>query len=250
MATLRPTRSTRISFTAQAAAKYRDYDAITGQVENITPMPVRDASYRADRTQPIMFSPLDPHVLYYAAMFCSRPPTADNSWQTISPDLTRPQSRNSSQPGKHGRQECRCRQTARRRSIRWRASFKNANTLWAGTDDGLVWMTRDGGKNWKNITPPATDALEQSDADLELRTSTTMSAYVSVSRFRVDDLHPYIYRTHDGGKTWKLITNGLAGDGPVDTVREDPVRKGLLFAGSENASGFRSMMAITGNRCN
>jgi hypothetical protein len=113
-------------------------------------------------------------------------------------------------------------------------SFKTINTLWAGTDDGLIWQTRDGGKKWNNITPkeltPWSKVTQISASRFD-----DDSAYASVSRFRVNDEQPYIYRTHDGGKSWKLITTGLPEIGPVDTVREDPVRKGLLFAGTENA---------------
>src|SRR6202044_933187 len=113
-------------------------------------------------------------------------------------------------------------------------SFKSLNTLWAGTDDGLIWTTRDGGAAWKNVTPPEltpwskVTQIAASHFDDE-------TAYASVSRFRIDDNHPYIYRTHDGGKTWKLIISGLSDNSAVDTVREDSVRKGLLFAGTETS---------------
>ncbi len=113
-------------------------------------------------------------------------------------------------------------------------SFKSLNTLWAGTDDGLLWITRDGGTNWTDITPkeltPWSKVTQLSSSHFDENT-----AYASVSRFRINDTKPYIYRTHDGGKSWKLITTGLPEFGPVDTVREDPVRKGLLFAGTENS---------------
>ncbi len=108
------------------------------------------------------------------------------------------------------------------------------NTIWAGTDDGLVWITHDHGKNWKNITPagitPWSKVTQISASHFDDQT-----VYVSVSRFRIDDLHPYIYRTHDGGTTWQPVATGLPDDSPVDTVREDPIRKGLLFAGTETA---------------
>ena len=113
-------------------------------------------------------------------------------------------------------------------------SFKTVNTLWAGTDDGQLWITRDGGKNWSDITPKDLTAWSKV-TQISASHFDDQTAYVSVSRFRINDVHPYIYRTHDGGKNWKLITAGLSDFGPVDTVREDPVRKGLLFAGTENS---------------
>ena len=119
-------------------------------------------------------------------------------------------------------------------STRSRLHSRIINTLWAGTDDGLVWITRDGGKNWNNITPPELTPWSKV-TQISASHFDDDTAYASVSRFRINDVHPYIYRTHDGGKTWKPIITGLPDIGPVDTVREDPVRKGLLFAGTENA---------------
>ena len=128
-------------------------------------------------------------------------------------------------------------------------SYRTENTLWAGTDDGYIWTTRDGGKNWTNITPPELTGWSKV-TQMTASHFDDVSAYASVSRFRIDDLKPYIYRTHDGGKSWQLIVTGLPADAPVDTVREDPVRKGFSLRGPKRACGFRSMTAITGNRCN
>jgi hypothetical protein len=114
------------------------------------------------------------------------------------------------------------------------ASSRDANLLWAGTDDGLVWKTTDGGKHWFDVTPGSLSAWSKvTQIDASHHDENTV--YVSVSRMRVDDLHPYIFRTHDGGKTWKSISEGLPSDAPVNSVREDTQRKGMLFAATEKS---------------
>jgi photosystem II stability/assembly factor-like uncharacterized protein len=203
----------------------------TGEVQNVTPIPLRDKKYRTDRTEPLMFSPVDPHVMYFASNVLFKTTDGGNSWQTISPDLTREEP---GVPSSVGTFVPKGAEKQRGVIYALAPSFKTLNTLWAGTDDGRIWSTHDGGKNWADITPTELTAWSKvtqiSASHFDERT-----AYVSVSRFRINDMHPYIYRTHDFGKSWKLITAGLPDFGPVDTVREDPVRKGLLFAGTENA---------------
>ena len=203
----------------------------TGQVQNVTPIPLRSAKYRTDRSEPTMFSPLDPHVLYFASNVLFKTSDGGNSWQTISHDLTR---ESPGVPASVGNLIPKGAEKQRGVIYALAPSFKSINTLWAGTDDGLIWLTRDGGKKWNDITPK--DLTPWSKVtQISASHFSDDSAYASVSRFRINDNHPYIYRTHDGGKTWKLITAGLPDFGPVDTVREDPVRKGLLFAGTENS---------------
>jgi photosystem II stability/assembly factor-like uncharacterized protein len=203
----------------------------TGQVQNVTPIPLRNPKYRTDRTEPTMFSPLDPHTLYFASNVLFKTTDGGNSWQTISNDLTR---ENPGIPSSVGKLVPKTADKQRGVIYALAPSFKNINTLWAGTDDGLIWQTRDGGKKWNDITPkdltPWSKVTQISASHFD-----DNSAYASVSRFRINDEHPYIYRTHDGGNSWTLITAGLPDIGPVDTVREDPVRKGLLFAGTENS---------------
>jgi photosystem II stability/assembly factor-like uncharacterized protein len=203
----------------------------TGNVQNVTPIPLRNPKYRADRTEPLMFSPVDPHVLYYAANVLFQTTDGGNSWQIISRDLTR---ENPGVPASVGALINKGAEKQRGVIYALAPSFKSVDTLWAGTDDGLIWVTRDGGKNWSDITPKDLTAWSKV-TQLSASHFDEQTAYASVSRFRINDTHPYIYRTHDGGKSWKLVTSGLPDFGPVDTVREDPVRKGLLFAGTENA---------------
>ena len=207
------------------------YHWSTGQVQNITPIPLRNPKYRTDRSEPTMFSPVDPHVLYFASNVLFKTTDGGTSWQPISNDLTR---ENPGLPASVGSLAPKGADKQRGVIYALAPSFKNIDTLWAGTDDGLIWLTRDGGKKWNDITPkdltPWSKVTQISASHFDEDT-----VYASVSRLRIDDNRPYIYRTRDSGRTWSLITAGLPDFGPVDTVREDPVRKGLLFAGTENA---------------
>jgi len=207
------------------------YHWSTGQVQDVTPIPLRSPKYRANRTEPLMFSPVDPHTLYYATNVLFKTTDGGDSWQTISKDLSR---ESPGAPASVGALMNKGADKQRGVIYALAPSFKDINTLWAGTDDGLIWITHDGGKNWNDITPkelmPWNKVSQISASHFDEQT-----AFASVSRFRINDMHPYIFRTRDGGKTWQLITNGLPELGPVDTVREDPVRRGLLFAGTENS---------------
>jgi photosystem II stability/assembly factor-like uncharacterized protein len=206
------------------------FDKRTRQVQDVTPFVIRSDKYRFNRSAPMIFSPVDPHALYLGSNVLFKTTTGGASWEVISPDLTRtdpgtpaslgPFADSDSSKGKH-------------RGVIYSIapSFRDANTLWVGTDDGLVHVTRDGGKTWNNISP-AELAPWSKLAQMEASHFDDDTVYLAVNRFRLDDLRPYVYRTHDSGKSWKLITEGLPNE-PVNTVREDPVRKGLLFAGTE-----------------
>ena len=206
------------------------YNSLTGQVQMITPIPGLSEGYRGDRTEPILFSPVDPHLLFYATNFLFRTRDYGRSWEKISPDLSR---EHSGQPASLPALPANATEKRRGAIYSVAASFQKVGTLWAGTDDGKLWITHDQGKNWKDITPPALTPWSKV-TQISASHFDDNTAYVSVSRFRIDDLHPYLYRTSDAGATWQPIAAGLPENGPVNTVREDPVRKGLLFAGTEN----------------
>ena len=207
------------------------YDMVTGQVQNITPLPSHDRDFRADRTEPILFSPLDANTLYYAANRLFKTTDYGHTWQMISPDLT--QEKTGALPNLPALTP---EQQAKRRGAIYAvaASYKTTQTLWAGTDDGLVWITRDGGANWTKVTPPGVPAWSKI-TQIDASHFDDDTAYVSVSRLRVDDLRPYAYRTRDGGKTWQSISDGLPESAPVNAVRADPLQSGLLYAATEQA---------------
>jgi photosystem II stability/assembly factor-like uncharacterized protein len=212
--------------------KISRFDKRTGQIQNISPEAVRSGKYRFLRTAPVLFSPIDNKTLYFAGNVLFKTRDGGNSWQTISPDLTR---ESWDIPASVGIYTTNDLKTMPRRGVIYTIapSFKDINTIWVGTDDGLIHVTKDGGKTWKNVTPSAVTSWSKISL-MEASHFDVNTAYAAVNRIRVDDMHPHIYKTNDGGKTWKEIVTGLPGD-PINTVREDPKTKGLLFAGSERA---------------
>jgi photosystem II stability/assembly factor-like uncharacterized protein len=203
----------------------------TGQVENITPLPLLGAGDRVARTEPILFSPQDPHRLYVAANRLYASSDAGTSWTAISPDLARPAA---GAPPSVGDQYVDKAEQQRGAIYAVSASPVSKGLLWAGTDDGLIWVTHDEGGHWQNVTPPALTPWSKV-TQIEASHFDSQVAYASVSRLRLDDLQPYIYRTRDGGSSWQLLTAGLPAGAPVNAVREDLTRRGLLFAATENA---------------
>jgi photosystem II stability/assembly factor-like uncharacterized protein len=210
--------------------KVTRFNQTTGDRQDVGPV---GGNLRSVRTMPIIFSTVDSHVLYLGSNVLLKTINGGNSWETISPDLTRETYETPASMGifapfdeEHGKH----------RGVIYAIgpSRKDINTIWAGTDDGLIHVTRDGGKNWKNVTPKdLTPWSKISQLDASYFDAETV--YVAVNRFRLDDLRPHIYRTHDGGKTWKHVVDGIPDNEVVNTVREDPVRKGMLFAGTERA---------------
>jgi photosystem II stability/assembly factor-like uncharacterized protein len=213
--------------------KITRFDWKSGQVQNISPEVVRSGKYRFLRTAPVIFSPVDPKRLYYAGNVLFQTTTGGQSWEVISPDLSRDKWEIPENIGVYSTPDM---ATMPRRGVIYTIapSFHDANIIWAGTDDGLIHLTRDGGKSWTNITPPQLKSwakvslIEASHFDRD-------TAYAAVNTFRLDDLRPHIYRTTDAGKSWTEITRGLPDGGIVNAVREDTQRRGLLYAGTEQS---------------
>ena len=212
--------------------KISRYDKRNGQVQNISPEAVRSGKYRFIRTAPVLFSPVDNKTLYFAGNVLFKTMNGGNSWQVISPDLTR---ESWDVPGSVGIYTNDDMKKMPRRGVIYTIapSYKDINTIWCGTDDGLIQLTKDGGKTWKNVTPPEITSWSKISL-MDASHTDVNTAYAAVNRIRCDDMRAHIYRTRDNGKTWKKIVNGLPDD-PINVVREDPKQKGLLFAGSERA---------------
>jgi len=207
-------------------------DTRTHQTRSIDPTLAYPANDRRTWTLPLVFSPRDPHVLYFANQKLFRTSDGGLHWDVISPDLTRedPGAPRNLDPATAALNP----EPGTRHGVIYTIapSRLTDHDLWVGTDDGFIWRTRDEGQHWDNVTPPALSGwskvgiIEASHFDAE-------TAYAAVDRHRLEDVRPYIYRTHDGGRQWQLVTTGIPSGDFVNAVREDPVRKGLLYAATE-----------------
>jgi len=207
------------------------WDRRTGQVQSVGPKPVRAPDWRTIRTQPVVFSTVDPYTLYFASNTLWMTRDGGRSWQQISPDLTRETWDVPASVGKY--KDDPAAKPARRGVIYTIApSYVDINRIWVGTDDGLIHVTADGGQHWTDVTPPGLVPWAKVSV-MDAGRFDAKTAYAAVNTIRIDDMRPHIYRTHDGGKTWAEIVSGIPSGTTVNAVREDPVRKGLLFAATE-----------------
>jgi photosystem II stability/assembly factor-like uncharacterized protein len=214
-------------------------DRSTGQMRDVqvyplffSGMPASALKERWQWTFPIVFSPVDPNVLFTSSQHLWKTTNEGQSWEKISPDLTRadpktlgdsggPITKDQNGPEIFGT------------IFTIAPSRSDAQTIWTGSDDGMVYITRDGGKNWKDITPPGIPNLIRISL-IEASPNKPGTAYVAAKNYQADDRRPYAYRTDDYGATWTKIVNGIPANDFVHAIREDPKRAGLLYAGTEH----------------
>jgi photosystem II stability/assembly factor-like uncharacterized protein len=214
-------------------------DRRTGVIREVNPYPRmfsgEPSSALVERwqwTYPIIFSPVDPTVLYTSSQHVWKTTNGGQSWQKISGDLTRHDPKtmgDSGGPITHDMNAPEVYGTV----FSIAPGKTDVNVIWAGSDDGLIHVTRDGGKSWANVTPkdmPDFGRVSQIDASA----FDTGSAYVAVKKPLLDDLAPYIFRTHDFGRTWTRVVSGIRANDYVHAVREDPTRRGMLYAGAQH----------------
>ena len=224
------------------------YNRVTAQKENVGPgggrggrgggrggrgaaaaAPSNEPPARTVRTQPLIWSPKDPSILYYATAGVWKTTNGGHSWTAISGDLTRQTWDIPANAGKYASEVT----VSPAGSITALApSPLDVNVLWAGTGDGLVQLTTDGGAKWNNVSPqgvkPWTRIFNMEAGHFDTRT-----AYIAANTLRLDDMNPHFWRTHDGGKTWTEIDSGIAGGAASNSIREDPRKKGLLYAATD-----------------
>ncbi|HKV23605.1 MAG TPA: hypothetical protein VJN93_03350 [Candidatus Acidoferrum sp.] len=231
-------RDSNIVYADDEGPVFTRFDRRTGQAQSIEEWPedpnghpASEQKYRYTWTMPILISSHNPDVIYHAAQCVFRSTDAGRNWTEISKDLTR-NDRTKQQDS--GGPLTKDQYTVEYYDVVFSLaeSPKNEGELWAGTDDGLVQLTRDGGKNWSNVTPKEMPEWAMVSL-IEASRFDDGTAYIAVDAHKLDNFKPYIFKTSDFGKSWTKIVNGLPGDSYVHAVREDPVRKGLLYAGTE-----------------
>jgi photosystem II stability/assembly factor-like uncharacterized protein len=228
-----------IFFSGTQAGMMTRFDRSSGATRNITVYPLFFSGMAAESLKerwqwvfPIVLSPVNPKVLYTSSQHLWKSTNEGQSWERISPDLTRadpktlgdsggPITKDQNGPEIYGT------------IFTVAPSRTEEKTIWTGSDDGLVQITRDGGKTWADVTPPGLSPLTRVSM-IDASPGKPGGAYVAAKRFELDDRSPLAFKTADFGKTWTKITNGIGADDFVHVVREDPKRAGLLFAGTEH----------------
>jgi photosystem II stability/assembly factor-like uncharacterized protein len=236
-------RDPEIVYAGSYGGEITRYNHHTGEEMNVTPWPINpigaaavDQKYRFQWTEPILISEHEPHALYFAAQVLFKSTDAGMTWQIISPDLTRNEkSKQQSSGGPITKDNTGVEVYDTIFTVA--ESPLQKDLIWTGSDDGLIHVTTDGGKNWTNVTPKAMPEWGTVSM-IEASPYETGAAYVAVQRHKMDDVTPYIFKTADFGKTWTAIADGIPAGAYVHAVREDHKRKGLLYAGTENGVFF------------
>jgi photosystem II stability/assembly factor-like uncharacterized protein len=214
------------------------YDQATEQVRIITVWPemyggwgAKDLKYRFQWTYPIVLSPHDPNILYAAGNVLFRSADEGLSWEAISPDLTRQDATKLEPSGGPITKDT----TGAEHYCTIFAFVESPHApgvFWVGTDDGLIHLSRDGGRTWADVTPPELPEWTLISM-IEVSPHDAATAYVAATRYKLDDTQPYLYKTNDYGRTWQKITDGIPAHDFTRVIREDPGRRGLLYAGTE-----------------
>ena len=227
-------------------------DRTNRQVANVSASVTRDSEYRMATNPPLGFSTQDPHIFYMGTQFLMETRDGGVHWKTISPDLTKragtpapaanagSTAPSNSEPATPARPRAQEQQETIRPNNRaaintFAPSPVAAGEIWAGTNNGIVQLTRDGGATWSNVSPPGLAPLSQISM-LEASHFDAAIAYAAIDRHDENDFRPHFFRTHDYGKTWQETSDGIPEGCFARVVREDPARKGLLYAGTENAA--------------
>ncbi|HEY5219654.1 MAG TPA: hypothetical protein VIJ16_07585, partial [Gemmatimonadaceae bacterium] len=210
------------------------YNRGTGQTTNVGPDmsergPNGDTYNRNVRTMPIIWSPVDHKTLYYVSNVVWRTHDDGHSWSRISPDLAR---QTWAVPANMGKYSSEITPSPQGTITALSPSPRDISTMWAGTDDGNIQVTTDGGAKWSNVTPSAIKPWTRI-FNIDAGHFDTKTAYAAANSMRLDDMNPHFFRTHDGGKTWTEIDNGIAPGAVANSIREDPRVKGLLYGSTD-----------------
>ncbi len=207
------------------------YDRRTGQTAQVGPDSAArgDAFGRNVRTMPLIWSPVNPNVLYYTSNVVWKSVDRAHTWTRISPDLAR---QTWAVPASAGRYARTVTPAPRGAITALSPSPRSGTVLWAGTDDGNIQVTTNGGATWRNVTPPAIQPWTRI-FNIDAGHFDTRTAYAAANTLRIDDMHPHFWRTHDGGATWTEIDNGIAPNAVANSIREDPRVPGLLYAATD-----------------